>query len=220
MRVPNLIRMSLHWGARPFTRLGRLTGLAGIVLALAVSGCGNTGGPACHECTIVIQAADVAWAFESDASVATPDTALAPSAPILFVVYGPDGITPVPGVEITFFTSGSTLALVEPADRYTVQAIDDLTLIPYLNSLGYSFDYSIVQDMTQPDVIRRGIYPAVTDDHGAVAVWPPGYLPGCPAIPVGGTDITFNGELGVSAVIADDFNIWTATWSHTCKAPS
>jgi hypothetical protein len=220
-------------GRRP-GGMGRRMGMGalGLLLLATVAGCGSNRS-ACDECRITVDASDTSWTFEQNATVATPDSALAPSAPILFIVYGPDGVTPIPGADITLFTSGTADVLVSPADRATVQAVDGgnndgdtngnpdyVDEIAYLQSIGWTdLDFSIVMNPANPDVVRRGIYPTRTDDHGQVAVWPAGWLPGCPAIPAGGSDVTITGELGVSATIADDFNIWVAEWTLTCKAP-
>jgi hypothetical protein len=221
-------------GRRP-GGMGRRMGMGalGLLLLAAVAGCGGNRA-ACDECRITVDSDDVTWTFQISAGgAATADTQLSPSAPILFIVYGPDGLTPIPGADITLFTSGTADVLVSPADRATVQAVDGgnndgngnlvadfIDNIAYLQSIGWTdLDFSIPLNLANPDVIRRGIYPTRTDDHGQVEVWPAGWLPGCPAIAVGGQDVVMNGELGVSATIADDFNIWTAEWTLTCKAP-
>jgi hypothetical protein len=219
---------------RPASLALRIAGrLAALVLLAGAAGCGGNQA-ACADCRITVDSADTSWSFEVAAGgAATADTPLAPSAPVLFIVYGADGVTPIPGADITLFTSGNASALVAPADRATVQAVnggnidgdlngfaDYLDEIAYLVGIGWTeLDFTNVLNPAKPDVVRRGIFPTRTDAHGQVEVIPDGWLPGCPAIAVGGNDVTLTGELGVAATLSDDFNIWTAKWTLTCKAP-
>lgn len=207
-------------------------GLAALLLLAGAAGCGNKA--ACAECRITVDATDATWSFEeSPGGAATPSTPLAPSAPILFIVYGEDGVTPIPGADISLFTSGNALALVSPADRATVRAVnggnndgdingnaDFIDEILFMQGIGWTeLDFTDVLDLAKPDVVRRGIYPGRTDEHGQIDVIPAGYLPGCPALASGDEDVTFTGDLGVAGIISNDFNIWTADWTLICHAP-
>ena len=181
--------------ARKPSRFFTAMGLAGMLLAATLSGCGNDEGANYTGWVMIMpdfaQFVEIDWEFASQQGAAPG--VVYPVAPVQFVVFDTNGLsvflTPVPGAEVTIYFGGSALQSVEL----------------------YDSEWNLIGPA------GTGLYHTKANDHGAVEVFVVGTLPACWIDPAA-EDYTIDGSLSVTAQTSGNNASWTAAFALNCLA--